>query len=474
MDVRSTLIGPAGAGARSFEQALARAETAMLAGDGPGGPGPALVYFTTWSPDVLAAVRDLGVAAPGRVLVVAARDTSLTGDLTWALVRAGASDVISGDGSDGLARAVCSRLERWRDIDEIVASVMAKGDLVGSGARWTGLLRQVVEVARFTQVSVLLTGESGTGKELVARLIHELDTRPRKRGLVVLDCATVVPGLSGSEFFGHEKGAFTGAAGPRDGAFALADGGTLFLDEVGELPLNLQAELLRVIQEGTYKRVGSNTWHTTGFRLISATNRDLAADQKSGRFRLDLYYRLAAWQFRLPPLRERSEDIEPLANSFLARSLADSAGMTSGNRAAGPVPRFDPAVRDLLVGRDYPGNVRDLRQLVERIAQRHTGPGPVSVGDVPEEDRPVVTGPAEPVTQAAWHAGAFEGAIRHALSQGADLKEITRAAGETAIAVAVAASDGNLPRAAQSLGVTPRALQLRRASGRLTPAQTVA
>ena len=165
----------------------------------------------------------------------------------------------------------------------------------------------------------------------MARLIHRLDGRPGKKKLIVLDCATVVPSLSGSEFFGHEKGAFTGAAGPRDGAFALADGGTLFLDEA-RLPPNLQAELLRVIQEGMYKRVGSNTWRTTNFRLVSATNRDLVEDQEAGRFRLDLYYRIAAWQFRLPSLRERRDDIELLAQNFLSRSCANGAA-----------PRFEPA-----------------------------------------------------------------------------------------------------------------------------------
>ncbi len=135
----------------------------------------------------------------------------------------------------------------------------------------------MVEIARFTDAAVLITGESGTGKERMAQLIHELDPRPKKGRLVVLDCSTVVPSLSGSEFFGHEKGAFTGASAPRSGAFELADGGTLFLDEVGELAVPLQAELLRVIQEGTFKRVGSNTWRRSAFRLVCATNRDLAA-----------------------------------------------------------------------------------------------------------------------------------------------------------------------------------------------------
>jgi transcriptional regulator with GAF, ATPase, and Fis domain len=458
MQVRLMAVGPARPDPPQFRHALGRAGVKVVADSDPRVTCPALIYLTDTSPDVLPAVRRCSGGGGQRVLVVAGPRVATADDLAWELVRAGASDVISWDSCDDPVRAVVSRLERWLEVDDLVADV-TRGTLVGTGPRWTRLLRQVVEVARFTQASVLLTGESGTGKELIARLIHQLDDHRNKKDLVVLDCATVVPTLSGSEFFGHEKGAFTGAAGPRDGAFALADGGTLFLDEVGELPLNLQAELLRVIQEGMYKRVGGNTWHTTDFRLISATNRDLAAEQQAGRFRLDLYYRLAAWQFRLPPLRERREDIEPLARSFLARSRAD-----------GTAPGFDPAVRAFLLSRDYPGNVRDLLQLVERISQRHVGAGPVSVGDVPDDDRPPV-GSTEPATaRGPWYADAFESAVRQAIGEGADLKEITRVAADTAISVALANGDGSLAQAARSLGVTPRALQLRRATGRLSRA----
>src|SRR5262249_40812748 len=149
-----------------------------------------------------------------------------------------------------------------------------------------------------------LLGESGTGKEVVARLIHLLDSRPNKRDLVVLDCASIVPELSGSEFFGHERGAFTGALTERNGAFALANDGTLLLDEIGDLPLPLQVQLLRVIQEHTYKRVGGNKWCKTEFRLICATNRDLFDLIGRGAFRADLYYRIAGYICKLPPLRE--------------------------------------------------------------------------------------------------------------------------------------------------------------------------
>src|SRR5205085_578959 len=198
---------------------------------------------------------------------------------------------------------------------------------------------QVIEIALFSDGSVLLLGESGTGKELLARLVHTLDPRPDKGELVVLDCTTVVPELAGSEFFGHERGAFTGAAASRDGAFALADRGTLFLDEVGELPLALQAQLLRVVQERTYKRVGSNVWKQTNFRLICATHRDLRQDVAAGRFRGDFYHRIASRVCRIPALRERRDDILPLTEHFL-RELGGDAE-----------PGFDPGVGELLAQR---------------------------------------------------------------------------------------------------------------------------
>jgi transcriptional regulator with GAF, ATPase, and Fis domain len=304
-----------------------------------------------------------------------------------------------------------------------------------------------VEVAAFTEAPVLVTGESGTGKELVARLVHALDPRPAKRELVLLDCTTIVPQLSGSEFFGHERGAYTGAERGRDGAFAMADGGTLFLDEVGELPLSLQAQLLRVVQEGTYKRVGGNAWLKTRFRLVCATHRDLPAEVAAGRFRADLYYRLATVTCRMPPLRDRPEDILPLFLHF----LADGAG--------GPPPELDEPVRELLLGREYPGNVRDLKQLAARISYRHVGPGPVTLGDLPHDERP-------PGPGGAWPDPELELSLRRALAQGVGLKDIGRLASETAIRLALGAEEGNLQRAAQRLGVTDRALQMRRAQGR--------
>ena len=161
---------------------------------------------------------------------------------------AGAADVLSWEAAGEPAAELAERIDRWATIEELMRSPVVQDDMVGQSRAWVTVLREVVEIAYFTDSAILITGETGTGKELVAHLIHTLDRRPGKRDLVVLDCTTVVPELSGSEFFGHERGAFTHAVATREGAFALADGGTLFLDEVGELPPTLQAELLRVIQ----------------------------------------------------------------------------------------------------------------------------------------------------------------------------------------------------------------------------------
>jgi transcriptional regulator with GAF, ATPase, and Fis domain len=345
------------------------------------------------------------------------------------------------------------RFQRWQRIQEVITSPLVSRNLAGESRVWLNSLRQVVEVAMFTDGSVLLTGESGTGKELIARLIHTLDPNRSGSNLVVVDCTTIVPELSGSEFFGHERGAFTGAVAPRDGAFAIADGGTLFLDEVGELPLTLQAELLRVVQERTYKRVGSNKWQKTDFRLICATNRDLLEQERRGEFRRDFYHRIATWTCQLPPLRDRVEDILPLTRHFLQKLCRNTTA-----------PELDGVVRDYLLQRDYSGNVRELLQLVTRIACRYQGSGRITAGDIPESERPNFNGDFED-----WRDENFERSIRRALSLGASLKSITDATIETAEELAIKEADDNNARAAQKLGINERTLQMHRAARRQRP-----
>ncbi len=411
--------------------------------------GPGVLFFEKADPSVCDLVRQCSRNGLERILAVAISKSDLAGNSVWRLLHSGASDVFAWDHSTNPAREIAARFERWESVDGVVASPLVADNLVGNNPAWISVLRQIVEVASFTDASVLITGESGTGKELVARLIHSLDGRRQKRDLVVLDCTTIVPELSGSEFFGHERGAFTGAVGTRDGAFALANEGTLFLDEVGELPLALQAELLRVVQEHTYKRLGSNVWQRADFRLICATNRDLLHEESQGRFRRDLFYRIATWTCKLPSLRDRPGDIQPLAQHFLRRLRPDEE------------PEMDPAVRDYLCHRLYPGNVRDLKQVVSRMSYRHVGPGPLTAGDLPERERPSVD-----AIPSQWCDGSFETAISMAVAMGVGLKEIGHTAVDTAIQVAVANASGNLSRAAVQLGVTDRALQMRRAARR--------
>ncbi len=215
-----------------------------------------------------------------------------------------------------------------------------------------GLLTRAAQ----SPTTILLLGESGTGKELAARAIHAASPRA-ERPFVAINCATLSENLLESELFGHEKGAFTGAVSRKPGKLEIADGGTVLLDELGELPLPLQAKLLRVLQERTYERVGGTQPLRVDFRLIAATHRDLAAQVKAGQFRDDLFYRLNVIQVVLPPLRERREDIPLLANHFAA---------TSGSRIRGRAVGLSPATRAVLLAHDWPGNVRELANAIER------------------------------------------------------------------------------------------------------------
>ena len=411
--------------------------------------GPGIIFFDEITPKLFDLIREASQHGMERVLAVGLSRIGVKPAGSWGLLDAGASDVIAWHDSTDPARVVAAKFERWLSVDAIVQSPLVRNNLAGQSAAWIRALRQIVEVASFTDSSVLITGESGTGKELFAQLVHTLDARRDKGSLVVCDCTTIVPELSGSEFFGHERGAFTGAVADRKGAFALANGGTLFLDEVGELPLNLQAELLRVIQERTYKRVGGNSWEKTNFRLVCATNRKLIEEQSRDRFRRDLYYRIASWTCHLPPLSERREDILLLAKHFIEQLRPDNP------------PGLDEPVRRYLVEREYPGNVRDLKQLITRIVQHHVGPGVITVGDVPEDERPRCNDRLDTRNEES-----MESAIRSAIAFGVSLKEIERTAGELAEKIVIEEEQGNLQRAAARLGVTDRALQMRRASRR--------
>ncbi len=238
---------------------------------------------------------------------------------------------------------------------EEVSDARAYGDIVGQSPALRTIIQQIELVAP-TDASVLILGESGTGKELVAQEIHRRSTRSA-RALVRVNCASVPRELYESEFFGHVKGAFTGAVRDRAGRFELANGGSLMLDEVGEIPLELQSKLLRVLQEGTYERIGEEKTREADVRLIAATNRDLKAEVEAGRFRQDLFYRLNVFPIEVPPLRKRKEDIPLLAELFLDKSSRrfnrPSKGLTQGNIIS-------------LQAYEWPGNVRELLNVIER------------------------------------------------------------------------------------------------------------
>jgi transcriptional regulator with GAF, ATPase, and Fis domain len=239
-------------------------------------------------------------------------------------------------------------------------------DIVGESPALRSVLFQAEQVAH-TDATVLLLGETGTGKELVAKAIHAKSAR-RSRTLVKVNCAALPPTLIESELFGHEKGAFTGATSRKIGRFELADRSTLFLDEVGELPLALQAKLLRVLQEGEFERVGSAATHKIDVRIIAASNRDLAAAAREETFRPDLYYRLRVFPIELPSLRVRTADIPLLVWYFLGQ-----LGATLGKKIA----RVPTTTMERLVRYDWPGNIRELRNVLERAMI--LSPGPVLV-----------------------------------------------------------------------------------------------
>ena len=239
------------------------------------------------------------------------------------------------------------------------------GEIVGESPAMKKVLQEIREVAG-TDASVLISGETGTGKELVARAVHRASRRAAGP-LIKVNCAAIPSPLMESEFFGHEKGAFTGATARREGRFALADGGTIFLDEIGELPLELQPKLLRVLQEGEFEPVGSGRTRKVDVRVLAATNRDLRAEAEAGRFREDLYYRISVFPIHVPALRNRGRDVERLAQAFLKKFC---------EREGRPLANLTPDDLSRLGQYNWPGNVRELANVMERAVITGNGSAP--------------------------------------------------------------------------------------------------
>ena len=255
--------------------------------------------------------------------------------------------------------------ERFRDGRlpvPVDALTRGKEQLVGRSPAWIEAFKRVGQVAQ-TDLTVLLEGETGTGKEVVAKVIHRNSHRSQGP-FIAVNCAAIPEDLVESELFGHERGAFTGAATQRIGSFEQADGGTLFLDEIGEMPLSVQPKLLRVLQEKTYQRVGGSRTLQSNVRVIAATNRSLSHEVEQGRFRSDLFYRLNAYHLELPSLRERRIDIVPLSEYFLERFSA---------RHELPLSVLDVGAMTALEAYHYPGNVRELEQLMNKLAVEAAG-----------------------------------------------------------------------------------------------------
>jgi len=267
-----------------------------------------------------------------------------------------------------------NRLRSLTVLKQREASGLPPDGVLFAGQVMAALQRMMVEVAT-TQATVLLSGESGTGKELAARYIHR--TSQRSEGpFVALNCAAIPETLLESELFGHEKGAFTGAAQARQGKFELAAGGTLFLDEIGELPLCLQSRFLRVLQERVFERVGGSRQIHADVRVVAATNRDLAEEVRSRRFREDLYYRLNVFPIRLPALRERKDGLSLLVDFLLSQAVVQTGRAVRG---------IEPAAMARLLQYHWPGNIRELRNVIERAVILCKGE--VTLTDLPDNVR---------------------------------------------------------------------------------------
>ena len=293
--------------------------------------------------------------------------------------------------------------------------------MIGKGGPMRTIFDKVAKTAP-TNGRVLITGENGTGKELVARAIHE-HSRRADGPFVKLNCAAIPSELIESELFGHEKGAFTGATQQRRGKFELADGGTLFLDEVGDMNPSAQAKVLRVLQENELERVGGAETIKVDARVVAATNKDLSAEIAAGRFREDLYYRLAVVPIELPPLRARREDIPPLAEHFLEQVCADN-----GRR----VKKIAPSAMTLLMQHEWPGNVRELKNVVERLA--------------------ILTGDAEVITEAdVGDALPRVKAVKTEFARGTPFKDLVAGAEREIIMAALEANDHHVSNTAREL-----------------------
>jgi len=351
-------------------------------------------------------------------------------------MKAGAADYISKPIDLDELRILIERISEKRTLqkenrilrDELGRKGVTADHIISRSAAMNEVINLAGRVAGST-ATVLIQGESGTGKELVARLIHALSPRSEKP-MTVVNCAALPESLLESELFGHEKGAFTGASQRRIGRFEEADGGSLFLDEIGELSQAVQVKLLRFLQDREFQRIGDNRTRRSDVRVISATNRELAARIREGAFREDLFYRLNVVAITIPPLRERKVDISPLMDHFLRRYASRNGKAIQG---------FLPEARDLLLKYDYPGNVRELENIIERAVVISRG-SLISTNDLPFPAGEPYYGHEEP-------------------KKGASLKDSVEALEYRMIREAMEQTRNHQTQAALVLGISERALR---------------
>ena len=371
-------------------------------------------------------------------------------DSAVAALKAGAFDYITKPFEQDELKKVIAKAARAHDLERQDLHA-APGDadrqpLVGASPSMRAVHEMVARVAD-SPSTVLITGESGTGKELIAKALHRGSSR-RDKPLIKVNCAAIPKDLVESELFGYERGAFTGAVTSKPGRFELADGGTLFLDEIGEVPVEMQVKLLRALQESEFERVGGIRTIRVDVRLVAATNRDLKQLIAEGRFREDLYYRLAVVPIALPPLRDRREDIPLLVSHFVEKYNA---------RLGKHVEGIEPEALELLMGYAWPGNIRELENLMERSVLFADG-SLIQANALPDSLRDRGAHPPPPISSVG-HLGAI------AAPSGASMKEIVRQAQaeleKELISRALEETGGNVTRAAKRLQISRKSLQVK-------------
>ncbi len=393
-------------------------------------------------------LRRVAVEFPDVPVIVITAHGSVDSAVT--ALKAGAFDYITKPFEQEDLKKVIAKAARAHDLErQNVHANFTDGDrppLVGESPAMKGIYDIVAKVAD-SPSTVLITGESGTGKELIAKALHRGSSR-RDKPLIKVNCAAIPKDLVESELFGYERGAFTGAVGSKPGRFELADGGSLFLDEIGEVPVEMQVKLLRALQESEFERVGGIKTLRVDVRLIAATNRDLKSLIADGKFREDLYYRLAVVPIELPPLRDRREDIPLLVRHFIAKYDA-----RLGKRVEG----IEEEAIELLLGYSWPGNIRELENLMERSVLFADGPL-ILASALPDSLRERGSQPPVPIA-AMGPLGAI------AAPSGASMKEIVRHAQaeleKELISRALEETGGNVTRAAKRLQISRKSLQVK-------------